>query len=238
MWAAVPCWRCGTTEIVRTLAVLGSQNAKTGNVALSTFRTQESCPPWCPLWGRGCYAENRGAHGRPEPFGIAARGTILDDDYTPLIDTLASLRPNSVVRFNVSGDYLRDDKSPDMGYIEATNHAHGHDVLSYTHAWQVLEPKWFEDDTRPNASCDSLLDVVHARDLGWATVIVDPGNEYPQGTKMAGTTFVTCPYETPRKRQCVDCRLCARGERPSTVVFPVHGPRKRLASEALKEVMQ
>jgi hypothetical protein len=219
-----------------TYVVLGSKNAKTGNVAASTFRTQDACPPWCPLWGRGCYAENR--MGRPSPFDLAERyGIPMDDDYTPLITTLASLRPNSVVRFNVSGDYLRDDKSPDMGYIEATNHAHGHDVLSYTHAWQVLDPKWFEDDTRPNASCDSLMDVVKARDLGWSTVIVDPGGEYPQGTKMEGTTFVTCPYETPSKRQCIDCRLCARGNRPSTVVFPVHGARKRAAAEALKEVM-
>lgn len=223
--------------VVRTLVVLGSQNAKTGNVALSTFRTQEACPPWCPLWGRGCYAENHGTHGRPTPFEISMRGFI--GDYTPLIEALGSLRPSSIVRFNVSGDYLQEDKSPDMGYIEATNHAHGHDVLSYTHAWQVMDPDWFEDDTRPNASCDNLEDVERALDLGWSTVIVDPGNEYPQGMRDAriGTTFVTCPYETPSKRQCIDCRLCARGKRSSTVVFPVHGTRKRAAAEALREVM-
>lgn len=215
--------------------MLGSTNAKTGNVDLSTYRTQGSCPPWCPLWGRGCYAENHGSHGRPSPFGISERGTILDDDYSVLIDMLDGLRPHSIVRYNVSGDYLLDDKSPDMGYVEATNHAHGHDVLSYTHAWQVLDPAWFEEDTRPNASCDSLLDVVHARDLGWSTVIVDPAGLYPQGMKAEGTTFVTCPYETPRKRQCIACRLCARGGRSSTVVFPVHGTRKRAAAEALME---
>lgn len=212
--------------------VVRTQNAKTGPVDLSTSRTHGSCPPWCPLFGRGCYAENRGVRGRPDLFAMAEKGTILEDDYSPLVEALERLRQWSVVRFNVAGDYLLEDNTPDMAYIEATNHARG-DVLSYTHAWRVLDPKWFTDTTRPNASCDSFLDVVEARDAGWATVIVDPGGQFPQGSSIEGSTCVTCPYETPSKRQCIDCRLCARTNRPSTVVFPVHGAKRRIAANAL-----
>jgi len=207
---------------------LGSANAKTGNVALATYRTHGSCPVYCPLWGKGCYAENRGKAG---PFGHAERGTILDDDYEPLITLIDALDPRSVVRFNVSGDYLLESGEPDYDYIEATNHAKRHDVLSYTHAWRDLNPEWFEHTTRPNASCDKLSDVVEARDMGWATTIVDPGLELD-----ALEGFIPCLYDELRM-QCVDCRLCARPGRKSTVVFPVHGARKNAAAAALQEVV-
>lgn len=212
---------------MRTLIVEDSQNRKTGRTHVSTYRTQDTCPPWCPLLGHGCYAENR--MGRPSPFDTAERGQIIGADYTPLIEKLDRLTKRSVVRFNVSGDYLDDYHQPDMAYIEATNHAKG-EVLSYTHAWKVLDPKWFEDNVRPNASCDTLVDVAIARDMGWPTAIVDPGVGYEE---LAG--FVACLYDT-KGLQCIDCRLCAKTARKSTVVFPVHGTRRRKAADALQEV--
>jgi hypothetical protein len=214
---------------IRTLMVRRSQNAKTGPVDISTYRTQGSCPRSCPLFGKGCYAENRGARGRPSPFGIAEKGTIIDQDYGPLIDALDALGRYSIVRFNVSGDYLLEDGTPDMAYIEATNHARRSDVLSYTHAWRTLDPAWFETTTRPNASCDTLVDVAVARDAGWATVLVDPGLDY-----AAESGFVTCLYDA-MDIQCTACRLCSKTERKGTVVFPVHGSRRRIAAETLKE---
>ncbi len=208
---------------MRTLLVENSQNTKTGRVRVATYRTQDSCPTTCPLFGNGCYAENR--MGRPSPFDTAERGTIIDD-YGPLVALLERVG-EATVRFNVSGDYLNDEGEPDMAYIEATNHARG-DVLSYTHAWRKLNPLWFEPHARPNASCDSLVDVAQARDAGWSTVIVDPGLDYGD---MPG--FVDCLFET-KGLQCVDCGLCAKG-RKSTVVFNVHGTRRRKAADALAE---
>ena len=224
--------------MIQTLLVRNSQNAKTGPVALATYRTQVSCPGDCPLMGSGCYAENNGVGGSQSPFGHAGRGTILDDDYSPLIDAIASLRPARMVRFNVAGDYLLEDGTPDLGYIEATNHAHRQSVLSYTHAWRRLDPKMFHPNTRPNASCDSVEGIREAVEAGWAAVIVDPGDLYPQGAELApGHKAVTCPYETS-KRQCVDCGLCARGKRPSVVVFSAHGARRKVASNKILEVIQ
>jgi len=219
--------------LIQTLLVRNSRNTKTGPVALATYRTQVSCPGDCPLMGAGCYAENRGPGGGPSPFGHAGRGTIMDDDYSPLVAAIASLGPARMIRLNVAGDYLLEDGTPDHAYIEATNHAHRQSVLSYTHAWRRLDPAMFHSKTRPNASCDSVEGVREAIEAGWAAVIVDPGDRYPQGQELVGGhKAVVCPYETS-KRQCVDCGLCARGQRPSVVVFGAHGARKKKAVEAL-----
>jgi hypothetical protein len=219
--------------LIHTRIILNSKNTKTGPVRLATYRTQGSCPTDCSLYGAGCYAENRGANGRPSLFQVAVmKDDIVGTDYGRLRDALRALGPGSIIRLNVSGDYLLEDETPDMAYIEATNDARRLLVLSYTHAWRRLDPAWFHDETRPNASCDSVEDVRDALAAGWKAVIVDPDGRYPQGSKIEGATCVTCPYEV-NKRQCVDCQLCTRFKRPSIVVFPVHGSRRRIAARAL-----
>lgn len=212
------------------LIVWDSHNAKTGPVEMAIYRPQLSCPRWCPLWGHGCYAENRGRAG---PFGHASRGTARPAD---LVRAFEALKPGSKIRLNVSGDYLLEQQ-PDMGYIEATNvlGGKGHKVISYTHAWQVLDPEWFHLDVRPNASCDTVAGLAQAIDAGWTAVIVDPHEAYPQGSELLpGHKAVTCLFETPRKTQCIECLLCARPKRPSVVVFPVHGARRKAAAAALE----
>jgi len=218
---------------LKTHYVFRTRNSKTGRVDLSVYRSHGTCSPTCPLWNNGCYAENY-----PNLFMIADRYGFEGDDYTPLIEAIDKVRSmsgkNAVVRFNVSGDYLDDHNQPDKAYIEATNHARGLNVLSYTHAWRVLDPQWFYTTTRPNASCDTLRDVVIARDAGWSTTIVDPYDGIdPWGEAMAAREgFLNCLH-TEVGLQCVDCKLCARTSRKSTVVFPVHGTKKRAAKEVL-----
>jgi hypothetical protein len=202
-------------------------------VRLATYRTQGSCPTDCALYGAGCYAENRGIHGRPSPFGIAERGSVIGTDYTELVNALRGIAPGQMVRFNVSGDYLLEDGTPDRAYIEATNASRHLKVLSYTHAWRVLDAGWFHKETRPNASCDSLDDVVEALQRGWQAVIIDPDGRYPARSDVAGRKAVTCLYDSQR-RQCIDCGLCAK-DRKSVVVFPVHGARRAIAANTLKE---
>ena len=216
---------------MRTLIVEKSQNKKTGRT-FSTYRTQDTCPTTCPLMGNGCYAENR--MGRPSPFDTAERGQIIGADYAPLIEKLERLDESAVIRFNVAGDYLDDAGRPDMPYIEATNHARG-PVLSYTHAWRQLDPKWFETGALPNASCDTLADVAVAKDAGWPTVIVDPQEHGAWDGFGHLEGFIDCLHDQTGM-QCVDCKLCARGTRKSTVVFPVHGTRRRQAATVLKEI--
>ncbi len=216
--------------MVKTLTVTRSQNSKTGPVALATYRTQGSCPTTCALYGAGCYAENKGPGGGQGPFDFAeARGS----DLQLLRERIRKLRRGEVVRLNVSGDYLLEDGTPDLEYIETTNTIPPYvDVLSYTHAWRRLDPGMFLDHVRPNASCDTVADVAEALASGWKAVVVDADGGIP-GQRLAGALAVSCPYES-RGTQCIDCRLCARQKRPSVVVFQVHGTKKRLAREAIQ----
>jgi hypothetical protein len=222
---------------VRTLYTTKTQNAKTGPVRLATYRTQGSCPTDCPLFNAGCYAENRGVGGSSSPFGHAERGTIIGTDYTPLVEVIHRLGPGAMVRLNVSGDYLLPDGTPDHAYIEATNTAHRLQVLSYTHAWDRLKPEWFHRNTRPNASCDTLVDLVNAQAAGWPTVLLNPDATFAQGdTLPGGSRAVVCPYEATG-RQCIDCGLCARTQRPSTVLFALHGARRKVATAAINALV-
>lgn len=212
------------------LIVWDSHNAKTGPVEMAIYRPQCSCPAWCPLMGHGCYAENRGKAG---PFGHGSRGRATPAD---LVAAFTALEPGSKIRLNVSGDYLING-AVDHPYIEATNvlAGKGHAVISYTHAWEVLDPEWFHPEVRPNASCDTVAGLGQAINDGWTATIVDPHEAYPQGSELLpGHKAVTCLFETPRKTQCVECLLCARPKRPSVVVFPVHGARKKAATAALE----
>jgi ferredoxin len=211
---------------MKTFFTLDTRNRKTGRVRLSTYRPHESCDPTCIFWNSGCYGEN----GAFPLFYHASKGS---EDLSALIDALRSIR-SGMVRFNVVGDYLDGEAEPDMAYIEATNEAKHLDVLSYTHAWRRLDPSWFHDRTRPNASCDDVADVAEALAAGWRACIVDAGVDYPQGGLIAGRRAVVCPYEV-NKRQCIDCGLCARA-RPSVVVFPAHGTKKRAASAAIRRL--
>lgn len=220
-----------TQGVTRTLVVLKSGNTKTGPVALATYRTQTSCPTDCALMGSGCYAENNGFGGSPSPFGHAGRG---QEGLEQLRERVAKVKPGQVIRLNVAGDYLLADGTPDHEYIEVTNTIpEGVTVISYTHAWRRLQPSWFRDHVRPNASCDTLADVPVAAAAGWATVIVD-GDGSLADTTIDGRRFVACPYET-NGRQCIDCKLCSRTNRPSAVVFTAHGSRRKKASMALAE---
>jgi len=176
--------------------------------------------------GSGCYGENNGVGGSATPFGHASRG----DDTTScdtLRNELLACKSGDVIRVNVVGDYLNDDGTPDMEYIDAINEAanRGVIVLAYTHAWRSLSPDMFVDDARPQASCDNEDDIRIAHDAGWSTVIVDPADMY------VGKGYVTCPNVT-NGIKCIDCKMCAR-QRKSTVVFPVHGMRKNKARAAM-----
>jgi hypothetical protein len=212
---------------VRTLCVRRSQNEKTGPVALAVYRTQESCPRDCIFRGSGCYGENVGAR----LFRFAERG---DDDMLELSTQIGLLHPGDVIRLNVVGDYLTAEGGPDHTYIDVTNRIPtGVDVLSYTHAWRRLDPGMFMPHTRPSASCDTVSSVREALAAGWKAVVVDSDGSIPRLT-IDGERAISCLFET-NGRQCVDCRLCARGKRSSVPVFQVHGSGKKHARRAIDE---
>jgi hypothetical protein len=218
---------------VRTLIVWTSRNAKTGPTT-STYRPQSSCPRSCPLWASGaCYAMQRGAGGSPGAFGHAERAAATAADVAAMG---TDPRAGDVWRFNVSGDYLAPDGSPDLDYIDATNTAvraraaagRPVTVLAYTPAWRILSPSMFAYTVR--ASCDTLLDVAQATAAGWSAVLVVPEDD-PDAvlrSRVGPVRMVPCVNQLPAKRTCDACKLCARDTAgTSAVVFRAHGAKRR-----------
>ena len=216
----------GRVLAVRTLVVAKSRNSKTGQCAC-TYRPQLSCLDTCALYESGCYALGR-------IFSFAKRGSDDMDAVRALIDQVPY---GGLIRLNVSGDFLDEDGSPDMAYIEATNDVARArpDVtfIAYTHAWRVLSPDLFEYTVA--ASCDSLADIYDAYASGWPPVTVDPGgDESLIGTTLEnGRRVIQCPAQN-RDITCEQCRLCARPER-ALVAFSVHGSGKKKAAQAIRD---
>lgn len=190
-----------------------------------TARPQLTCPTDCPFMGMGCYAES-GPGG--SLFSKYEHGSCTKEE---LIDLFTSFR-RGVVRLNVTGDYLLDDGTPDLEYIEATNHASHLDVISYTHAWRRLDPRMFHPSTLPNASCESVAEVAEARSMGWPVVLTAADDSLATAD---GAKVVTCLFDT-HQTQCVDCGLCAREKRAAVVRFVVHGSRKNVAKRQLEVI--
>jgi hypothetical protein len=205
---------------------LNTRNAKTGPVALAVSRGQDSCPTSCPLMDSGCYGEV-GPGGGLFRLMAKAKRLVYGSDYGPLMAAFLAVPDGSMVRLNVVGDYLMDG-IVDHDYIRATHllSGRGISVLSYTHAWRIMDPSWFPDDTRPQASCETVEDVAAAMAAGWSAVIVQPDD-----TLGSERGYTVCPAVTDGMT-CSDCGLCGR-QRKGTIIFPVHGARKRAAAEAI-----
>lgn len=209
-------------DSVRTLVVRESGNRKLG-VSAATYRTQESCPRSCPLYGTDCYARGR-------IFGIARKsGTVDTGDYAA-VRALATLPADRLIRWNVSGDYLAADGRPDHAYIDATNAAAAGrprgSVIAYTHAWRTLEPAMFGYVV--NASCDTPADILEARARGWRTVAVVPREAI--ASSVGPSRIVPCVAQIRPEATCATCRLCAQ-DRPATVGFTVHGSSARRGAD-------
>ena len=212
-----------------------SSNAKTGPIP-TTSGPQSTCPTTCPLYGQGCYAENR--PGRPSIFDMvdksARRVTVRS------IATRRWRKLPPAVRFNVSGDYLDAAGRIDYQYIADTNMVaealapSGTVTWSYSHAWRALEPSMFSYVVR--ASCQSAEEASDALARGWDVAIVDPGPQCPDtliGSTIDGRKVVQCPVTTGRVATCSDCRLCGRAG-SAIVAFPVHGSSRRRAAVAVR----
>lgn len=219
---------------MKTHFVAKSSNRKTGKIS-NTYRTQDTCPNSCPLRLSGCYAE-MGPMGN-SPFKIADKfGADTDAVMERIIEQVPQ---DGMLRWEVSGDVvLADGVTPDLDYIEATNRVAEArpdiQMIRYTHAWEALDPSVFGYTV--NASTESVEGVTRALRAGWEAVMVCPeGDPLLQGeTFVEGKRLVQCPAETRDDVTCSSCKLCSKSwdTRP-VILFEVHGPRKRLAGEAV-----
>lgn len=217
--------------------VARSHNHKLGPIP-ATSRGQSTCPRDCPMYGQGCYAENR--NGRPSPFDMVEKSLAGTPKRRLTMGDLVRRQWRKVppaIRFNVSGDYLTPLGTPDHAYIAETNDLATSQpwvAWGYTHAWRRMVPSLFRYIVR--ASTETPEDIAAAVAAGWRTVVVDLPADDPEtliDTVVAGQRVIQCPVTNGKAASCADCRLCGR-DLPIVIAFPVHGSRRGKAAAAIR----
>jgi hypothetical protein len=218
---------------VSAFAVENSQNRKTGLVS-ATYASQVSCPKSCQLYDNGCYAQKglvKFQTNRVNRSNADASETAIQE--AAAIDRLSGKLD---LRVHVVGDCSTNQDAAVVGSAMVRHESkHGKKAYTYTHASADVEKEsWMGANVI--ASCDDFSEIAAAKARGYATAFVAlKGTELYETFKsnggralvVDGQKLVGCPFEcSPKKPQCVDCRLCFDSERlvqlDITIVFPQH----------------
>lgn len=194
-----------------------------------TYSAQSTCPTVCPLRDNGCYAESG-------PLGIITRRLNRSDsdilsvatDHANVIDSLSGTVP---LRLNIVGDAPTDAAARLISEAcQRYTAKHGAPVWAYTHAWRdVSRESW--GSVNIIASCDKPSDIDAAHKMGY-TLAAMAWN----GDSKPNNSFV-CPQSTGAVADCISCGLCIYGRTTKTVLFPVHGARKKHAGKVLANLV-
>lgn len=197
-----------------------TKDKKTGEVLVS-YSPIESCPDSCKLKEGGCYAwdlfylkilSNRLTDGRTKP-------TLLKDALKKI--TVSA----KIARHRVAGDIVGDvmETLQECKDIEEA----GLINIGYTHAWRDEESQPLKQFFR--ASCETVDEVMEARQMGWATTLIVPeGTEKTVILPNDEKAFL-CPAKVGVEGEvdvtCNTCTLCKVNEKTlsKTVMFEVHG---------------
>lgn len=198
-----------------------SSDKKTGQVMVS-YSPKSTCPDSCSLKEGGCYAwglfylkilSGKIENGRitPKSFGEALSGV---------------LKSARIVRHRVAGDVLGDVPETIQDCLQAEKA--GFINIGYTHAWREEEVQPLKEYFR--ASCQSIDEVMEARQKGWSTtLIVEDMKGQKRMSLPNGETAYRCPARVgvPDKKDitCNDCTLCkvVDSTRKKCVIFEAHG---------------
>ena len=231
-----------------------SSNAKTGDI-IQSYSSSAYCPKSCAFKSQGCYAEQ--FHTKlhwdrcenPQDPRYVDNCADLTEALRSEVFCRMKLQSKTVLfRHNVAGDMaiegtsiLDSSKVYMIAHaIEAVNKVFPKSLVGYTYThcllnWNsiqmMLDVK--EKGFIINASCESLAEVVSAKDYGINAVItsVDP-EETKQELAEKGIRSVQCPAQTHKDMLCDKCRLCAM-DRAAVVIFKVHGIFARKARKVI-----
>lgn len=221
---------------LRVSFVLESGNRKTGPIPVS-MTSARTCPKSCPLYNRGCYAEQHivAIHWRRLSDG---KGLTWSD----FCAKVAALPAGQVWRHNEAGDLPGDDEKIDVPKLRELIFANrGKRGFSYSHKnLKKYAPLFREANAAGfviNVSTDSLIDADRAAEHGLPVVTVLAANAPDKGNMTpGGRTVVVCPATLRDEITCESCKLCAVGHRKSIVGFRAHGDRKGMISERLRQL--
>jgi hypothetical protein len=212
-------------------AVEASQASKLGLVH-ATYASQATCPVTCSYRGAGCYAESGRVNIRTLELNKnaeAAGVTPLDVAREEAAAIEEDLSGRLDLRLHVVGDCPDSECAAEVAKAAVKKmRRHKRSAWSYSHAWKDVDRTAWQG-VSVLASCENLEQLDEALDLGWsASIVVDkfPHSgifELPSGKKA-----FACAHQT-HGTQCVDCRLCLRGDQYlrrrgiDAIAFEVHG---------------
>lgn len=212
---------------MRVMFTAVSQNKKLGPMATS-ITDPSSCPPACPLKGSGCYAEYGPLGWMWKGVAEGRRGRAWES----FLEALRALPRGRLFRHNQAGDLPgRDNLLDRERCLELADAASHLNAFTYTHYPSTEENlgvlrEMKEKGFVVNLSADSMKEADELAGQGLPVVAVVPGDARGKLETPAGLPAVICPAVTLGV-QCVDCKLCFRGDRKVIVAFPAHGAGKR-----------
>ena len=233
-----------------------SSNAKTGDV-IQSYSSRVTCPTSCKFQKNGCYAD--GYHtarqwdrcDNPEDARYIINGEHLTIGLKAAVfDKLRKdpTRNKIMFRHNIAGDIAIEGTSTiDVNRVDTiakaiadTNEAVGNVLQGYTYTHCTIDTNAsniIHDAASKgfliNASCETVEEVKHAKNLGINTVIasVDP-KETVRELKAMGMHGVQCPAQTKDDMNCNRCQLCAKN-RKAVIIFGVHGTASKKAAKVI-----
>ena len=221
---------------------LKSSNVKTGPIPVSTS-SRDNCPPSCPFYGNGCYADSGPLKLHWNAVTAGKRG----DDWQTFVAKIAALPLGQFWRHNQAGDLPGFGDVIDRDALKELTAANtGKKGFTYTH-----KPMFFNtsaggylaennrravrdanrDGFTVNLSGNTLehADTLAALNIAPVCVVL-PSNAKTNTVTPQGRKVVICPATQRDNVTCDSCRLCSKSKRTCIIGFPAHGTGARKAS--------
>lgn len=214
-------------------------NRKVGLVSV-TMAAQASCPTSCPFLKAGCYAESgpQGIHtARLNKAAIQATPEDIARAEAAEIDKLTGTRP---LRLHVVGDCKTVEAVSLVANATARYTVkHNQPIWGYTHAWRGI-PQHHWGPASILASCESTAEVEEAQETHkYATALVVHKFKSDKAWEDGLQTFIPCPEQTGKTKDCTTCKLCWDEHHlwtgRKTIVFETHGSRAKTANLRITE---
>jgi hypothetical protein len=214
-----------------------SSNQKTGFMPVSTHGKQ-TCPPACPLQGKGCYAESGPVNIHWEKITRGERGK----EFFGFLKDIAALPEGQIWRMAQAGDLPGEKNQIDSSKLAALVEVNRNKMgFGYTHKPVIGKSKFVKSNRAAlaaankngliiNLSANNLkhADKLAALKIAPVVVVLPPDTPKTLYTPK-GNKVITCPATYKDNVTCESCRLCAKG-RSVIVGFPVHGTGKHKAA--------
>lgn len=202
-----------------------------------TNATQRSCPPTCPLYHSGCYAEAGHQAIHTNRLNRAADETLATPRQIAEAEAAAirGLTGRNPLRLHVVGDCSTNEAADIVSSAAMDYHAiDGQPVWTYTHAWRSVDrANWRSVSVL--ASCETDADLTDATDRGYAAALVRKHEGLP--AEINGLRTIPCPQQTGTKPDCARCMMCAKGSSlkgKAVIVFDPHGATRQVAAALAK----